>query len=36
MVLRNKDYDTMDFIVLRSNNEVDLEDATTLEEKLDI
>ncbi|CAK7060541.1 hypothetical protein CIW83_15475 [Tissierella sp. P1] len=36
MVLRNKDYDTMDFIILQSNNEVDLEDAATLEEKLDI
>lgn len=36
MVLRNKDYDTMDFIILQSNNEIDLEDATTLEEKLDI
>lgn len=36
MVLRNKDYDTIDFIVLQSNYEVDLEDATTLEEKLDI
>ncbi len=36
MVLRNKDYDTMDFIVLQSNNEVDLEDATTLKEKLNI
>ncbi len=34
MVLRNKDYDTMDFIILQSNNEVDLEDAATLEEKL--
>lgn len=36
MVLRNKDYDTMDFIILQSNNEVDLEDATTLKEKLNI
>lgn len=36
MVLRNKDYDTLDFIILQSNYEVDLEDATTLEEKLDI
>ena len=32
MVLRNKDYDTLDFIILQSSNEVDLEDATTLEE----
>jgi hypothetical protein len=36
MVLRNKDYDTLDFIILQSSNEVDLEDATTLEEKLNI
>lgn len=36
MVLRNKDYDSMDLIILQSSNEVDLEDATTLEEKLDI
>lgn len=36
MVLRNKDYDSMDLIILQSSNEVDLEDATTLEEKLNI
>lgn len=36
MVLRNKDYDTLDFIILQGNYEVKLEYSTTLEGKLDI
>ncbi|ABW18153.1 hypothetical protein [Alkaliphilus oremlandii] len=36
MVLRNKDYDTLDFIILQSNYEVDLGDTATLEERLNV